>query len=607
MSTLSLPSNLSLRRLFPLLLWWPRVNRGSLKQDLIAGLTGAIVVLPQGVAFATIAGMPPEYGLYAGMVPAVIAALFGSSWHLVSGPTTAASIVLFSVLSAHAEPGSAAYVQLALTLTFMVGAIQLALGLARLGVLINFISHSVVIGFTAGAAILIATSQVKHFFGIAIERGSSFSATWGALFHRFQEIDPYVLLVSLSTLALGIAVRRFAPKLPYMIVAMLGGSLLAALLKTYGGGAAAGISTVGALPAALPPLSAPSFDLAVFKDLATAALAVSMLALTEAVSIARALAVRSGQELDGNQEFIGQGLSNLLGSFFSAYVATGSFNRSGLNYSAGARTPLASIMASGFLVAIVLLVAPLAAWLPNAAMAGVLFLVAWGLIDFHHIGQILHSGRAEVTILIATFAATLFLNLEAAIMLGILLSIGFYLSRTSRPQVVSRVPDPAQPRRKFSGDPSLPECPQLKIVRIDGSLFFGAVSFVQETLRRMRTAEPTQKHLAVVGTGINFVDLSGAEFLAREARSRRALGGDLWLIRIKPQVEEALDGGGYLEEIGRDHLFDSRGDAIAKVYQRLDPAVCRTCTRRVFLECQTPAGSTPARSGGTESRPETVN
>ncbi|MEJ2591312.1 MAG: SulP family inorganic anion transporter, partial [Candidatus Thiodiazotropha sp.] len=154
----------------PFLLWLPRVNRNSLRDDLMAALTGAIVVLPQGVAFATIAGMPPEYGLYAGMVPAIIAALFGSSWHLVSGPTTAASIVLFSSLSAMAEPGSAQYVQLALTLTLMVGAIQLFMGLARLGTLVNFISHSVVVGFTAGAAVLIAASQLKNFFGVALPR-----------------------------------------------------------------------------------------------------------------------------------------------------------------------------------------------------------------------------------------------------------------------------------------------------------------------------------------------------------------------------------------------------------------------------------------------------
>jgi SulP family sulfate permease len=575
----------SARRFLPFLLWWPLVGRATFRQDLVAGLTGAIVVLPQGVAFATIAGMPPEYGLYAGMVPAVIAALFGSSWHLVSGPTTAASIVLFSVLSSHAEPGGAAYVQNALTLTFMVGAIQLGLGLARLGVLINFISHSVVIGFTAGAAILIATGQVKHFFGIGIPRGSSFADTWGALFARAAEIDPYILGVAGFTLGLGVLAQRLSQRLPYMIVAMLGGSLLSVALKAFGGPGAESISTVGALPGTLPPLSAPQFSLGAFQELATAALAVSLLALTEAVSIARALAVRSGQRIDGNQELIGQGLSNLLGSFFSSYVATGSFNRSGLNYAAGAKTPLASILASLLLVAIVLLVAPLAAFLPNAAMAGVLFLVAWGLIDFHHIRQILRAGHEETIIFGATFLATLLLNLEMAILLGVFLSLGFYLSRTSRPRVLTRVPDPRGERRKFVSDPALPECPQLKIVRIDGSLFFGAVNHVQEQLRALEAARPGQKNLVIVASGINFVDLAGAEFLAQEARQRRAEGGDLWLIRAKPQVRETLESGGYLDTLGADHLFEGKSEALARIHEKLDREVCRRCDKRVFREC----------------------
>lgn len=579
----------SARRFLPFLLWWPMVGRATLKHDLIAGLTGAIVVLPQGVAFATIAGMPPEYGLYAGMLPAVIAALFGSSWHLVSGPTTAASIVLFSVLSPHAEPGSAAFVQNALTLTFMVGAIQLGLGLARLGALINFISHSVVIGFTAGAAILIATSQVKHFFGIDLPRGSSFADSWGAVIARAAEIDPYIFGVAGFTLGLGVLTQRLAKRLPYMIVAMLGGSLLSVALKAFGGPGAASISTVGALPGALPPLSSPQFTLGAFQDLATAALAVSLLALTEAVSIARALAVRSGQHIDGNQELVGQGLSNLFGSFFSSYVATGSFNRSGLNYAAGAKTPMASILASLLLVAIVLLVAPLAAYLPNAAMAGVLFLVAWGLIDFHHIRQILRAGHEETIIFGATFLATLLLNLEMAILLGVFLSLGFYLSRTSRPRVLSRVPDSRGERRKFVSDPALPECPQLKIVRIDGSLFFGAVSHVQEQLRALEAEQPGQKHLVIVASGINFIDLAGAEFLAQEARLRRAAGGDLWLIRVKPQVRETLENGGYLDYIGADHLFEGKSEAFAHIYARLDREVCRRCDKRIFRECAAPA------------------
>ncbi len=575
-----------LRSWLPFLRWWPRVNRDSLRDDLLAGLTGAVVVLPQGVAFATIAGMPPEYGLYAGMVPAIIAALFGSSWHLVSGPTTAASIVLYSILSLHAEPGSARYVELAFTLTFMVGLIQIALGAARLGALVNFISHSVVIGFTAGAAILIATNQVKNFFGLAIPRGSSFATTWGTLFSHLDRIDPYVTGVAVLTLFLGVAVRRWLPRWPYMIVAMLGGSLLGVAFQVSG---VEGISTVGALPASLPPLSMPDLSLENLRELINGAVAVTLLALTEAVSIARAMAVRSGQHLDGNQEFIGQGLSNLVGSFFSGYVATGSFNRSGLNYAAGAKTPLASVFSAVLLALIVLLVAPLAAWLPNAAMAGVLFLVAWGLIDFHHIRQIGRTSRAETAILLTTFVATLTIELEEAIVIGVILSLVIYLSRTSRPQVVRRVPNPQHPQRKFCRDPALPECPQLKLVRIDGSLFFGAVSAVRDQFHAFAQRSPSQCHLIVVASPINFVDVAGAEFLTTEARQRRAKGGGLYFIQMKRAVRDTLARGGYLDEIGTDHLFRSKGEAIATVFNRLDPEICRSCRLRVFLECgQTP-------------------
>mgnify|MGYP000930773767 FL=1 len=454
----------------PFLAWLPRVNRGTAKADAMAGLTGALVALPQGVAFATIAGMPPEYGLYAGMIPAVVAALFGSSWHLVSGPTTAASIVLFSVLSPHAEPGSAEYVSLALTLTFLVGLIQVGMGFAKLGTLVNFISHSVVTGFTAGAAILIATNQVKHFTGLAIPRGTSFSDTWSLALSHLAEIQPAVFAVGLATLLLGVAVKRWAPKWPYMIVAMLGGSAMAALLTAWKG---VELATVGALPDVLPPLSAPSLDGESIRAVASGVVAVTLLALTEAVSIARALAARSGQHVDGNQEFVGQGLSNLFGSFFSGYVATGSFNRSGVNYAAGAKTPIAAMLAGLFLLVLVLFVAPWAQYLPNAAMAGILFLVAWGLIDFDEIVHVLKTSHAETAILLATFAATLFLALEEAIIIGVLLSLAVYLSRTSRPNVRQRAPDPHSPKRKFTDVANAPECPQLRRIGHVGELEIG--------------------------------------------------------------------------------------------------------------------------------------
>ena len=573
-------------RLFPFLTWWHRVDRSTVRGDFLAGLTGAIVVLPQGVAFATIAGMPPEYGLYAGMIPAIVAALWGSSWHLVSGPTTAASIVLFSALSAFAEPATPEYVRLALTLTLMVGTIQLLMGFARLGSLVNFISHSVVIGFTAGAAILIAANQIKHFFGIDIPRGAGFHETLYHLALQAGDINLYVTAVGAITLVTGILVKRWFKRIPYMIVAMLVGSVVATVLIELFGAEGTGIRTVGALPASLPPLSAPDFSIDTIKQLAPAALAATLFALTEAVSISRALALRAGQHIDGNQEFIGQGLSNLAGSFFSGYVATGSFNRSGLNYEAGARTPLAAVFAGSLLMGIVVLVAPYAAYLPNAAMAGILFLVAWGLIDFHHVAKIVKASRSETVTLATTFFATLFLELEFAILLGVLLSLGMYLSRTSRPRIFSRVPDPEAPKRSFTTNPHLPECPQLKMVRIDGSLFFGAVNYVREMLMVYEKRNPEQAHLVIVAEGINFIDVAGAEFLAETAQKRRAAGGALYLIRVKDAVREVLERGGYLDEIGRENLFASKTQAIAAIYARLDRHVCTGCTRHIFNECR---------------------
>jgi SulP family sulfate permease len=572
------------RPLFPFLNWLPRVNRGTVKADAMAGLTGALVALPQGVAFATIAGMPPEYGLYAGMIPAVIAALFGSSWHLVSGPTTAASIVLFSVLSPHAEPGSAHYVTLALTLTFLVGIIQISMGLAKLGTLVNFISHSVVTGFTAGAAILIATNQVKHFTGLTIPRGMSFIDTWSLALTHMSDVMPGIFGVGLATLLLGIAVKRWLPKLPYMIVAMLGGSLLAAVLTAWKG---ITLPTVGALPAVLPPLSAPSFSADDIRAVASGVVAVTLLALTEAVSIARALAARSGQHVDGNQEFVGQGLSNLFGSFLSGYVATGSFNRSGVNYAAGAKTPIAAMLAGVFLLVLVLLVAPWARFLPNAAMAGILFLVAWGLIDFDEIFHVLKTSRAESAILLSTFGATLFLALEEAIILGVLLSLSLYLSRTSKPQIRVRAPDPNSSKHKFTDAANANECPQLRFIRIDGSLFFGATSHIRESLAEQDQRNPRQKHLAVVAHGINFIDLAGAHYLAEEAQRRREAGGGLYFIRIKDTVQEQMAESGALKVIGGINLFDSKTEAIEEIYKRLDHEVCRNCKTRIFRECGT--------------------
>ncbi len=577
--------------------WLHHSTRHTLKRDALAGLTNAIIVLPQGVAFATIAGLPPEYGLFTAIVPAIVAGLFGSSHHLISGPTTAISIVVFSTLSALAEPGSADYISLALTLTFMVGAIQLAFGLGRLGKLVNFVSHSVVVGFTCGAAILIATSQLKHLFGFSLPSGGSFLHTWVILFEHLPDMNPHVLIVGLTALFTAIVVNRFFPRWPDLLIAIVIGSVVSEFLDP----AANGIQLVGSLPRGLPPLSFPASPLPQIRELASGAMAISLLGLIEAVSIARAVALQSGQRINGNQEFAGQGLANLVGSFFSAYPSSGSFTRTGVNYRSGAITSLSAVFAGIWLIAVMNLVAPLAAHMPTAVMAGVILRVAYNLIDFQAIRGILRAGSSESTVLLVTFFSTLLIELEFAIFAGVFLSLALYLGRTANPKVVTRVPDPDSPHRAFISDSTIDECPQLKIIRIDGSLYFGSVDHVESVLHRLRLDHEDQRHLLIVGSGINFVDLAGAELMLHEARQRRRMKGHLFLFDIKEQVCGMFKRSGYIDVIGRDHVFRSKREAIHTIVNRFnDKAACERCEKKIFLECQNigePATEVKRRSG----------
>ena len=575
-----------LLRLFPFLRWWPLLNRATLRADAIAGLTGGMVLVPQGVAFATIAGMPPEYGLYAAMLPAIVAALWGSSWHLVSGPTTAISIVVFATMSPLAPAGSAEYVSLVLTLTLLVGVFQLLLGLLRMGTLVNFVSHTVVVGFTTGAAVLIAASQVRNFFGITITRGASVWQVLDAFVHQLGQINPYITLVAAVTVVSSVLVRRWLPKFPHMIAALLAGSLLAALLNHLFGSARTGIGSIGALSIGLPPLSHPDLSPETIRTLVPIAMAVALLALTEAVSISRAVALKSGQRIDGNQEFVGQGLSNLAGAFFSGYACSGSFNRSGLNFDAGARTPMAAILSAVFLLLIMLFLAPLATYLPLPAMAGILFVVAWGLVDRKQIAEIMHASRAETGVLLATFIATLTLDLEFAIYIGVLLSLILYLNRTSRPPLEDVKPADPQHILGFSTETGLPDCPQLKIVRLNGSIFFGAVNHLQEALQMIDERQPAHRHVLLVASGINFVDLAGAHLLGQEAKRRRAMGGALYLFNLKAEPLEMLKRSGAFDEIGADNFFWLGDDVFDTLYRRLNADICKHCTVRIFHPCK---------------------
>ncbi|MEP7330211.1 MAG: SulP family inorganic anion transporter, partial [Betaproteobacteria bacterium] len=312
-----------------------------------------------------------------------------------------------------------------------------------------------------------------------------------------------------------------------------------------------------------------------------------LIGLTEATSSARAVAIRSGQRIDGNQEFIGQGLANIVGAFTSSYPTSGSFNRTSANYDAGARTPLAAVASAGFLLGIVMIVAPLAQYLPFAAMAAILFFVAWGLVDIPAIRRVSASGRGELLTLLVTFIATITIRLEVAIFVGVLTSLLVYLHRTTRPRITRVAPDIQSSDRRFvETNEYSRRCPQLDILRVDGSLYFGAVDHVREELEVLRARNTGNRQTLLVGTGINFIDASGAELLEREEREARSRGHILYMCSLKPNVYAVLERSGLLTAIGPDRLFATKAEAIRAIYSRLDSEICATCTVRIFQECQ---------------------
>lgn len=581
-----------LHRIFPFLNWWPEVSKSTLRADLLAGLTGAIIVLPQGVAFAMIAGLPPIYGLYTAMVTPVIAALWGSSKHLISGPTTAISLVIFATVGQITgadgqtlEPGSDAFIQSALMITLLAGIFQLALGLGRMGTLINFVSHVVVVGFTAGAALLIMFNQLKHLLGLSVKSGKSLIQSMEIIIDNLAAVNFYALGVGMATFIFALLSKKFFPKIPNLLVGLVLGSLLAFVL----GGKSVGLLMVGEVHGALPRFIVPKIGIETFSALAQSAFAVAILGLIEAVAIARSIAAKSGQEIDGNQEFIGQGLSNIVGGFFSCYAGSGSFTRSGVNYEAGAKTPMAAIFAAVLLLIIVLFIAPLIAYIPTAGMAGVIVLVGFNLIDLHFAKIVAKASKRQFIVLIITFFATLFLELEYAVFIGVLFSLIFYLQRTSTPNVAVMSPDPDDHHRRFTylERKELKECPQVKILRIDGSIFFGSIAHISSEIKRLTDEEaPHVKHLLILAKGINFIDVAGSEWLVQEARRWKEKGGGLYFTGLKIIAQDTLIRGGFKSVIGEDHFYVTKEEAIPGIFAKLDKNICWACENRIFIECE---------------------
>ena len=577
-------------RLWP---WLSRVNGRTLRLDAQAGLLGMVLSLPQGIAFATLAGLPIEYGVYTSIVPCIVAALFGSSWHVTSGPTNAISLAMLAMLAPLAVVGSANYIALALAMTLLVGLIQLGVGLLRLGSIANFISPVALFGFTAGAALLIAMSALPDALGLQTGdvHGALSSASF-ALTHMAQTHWGSVLAAT-TTIVVSVLIKRWRSAWPHMLLSLVAATAVSLLLPSDQ------VTTVGSIPSPFPQLSWPAVPLRDLPELVGLALALSLVAMGQSVSIAKALADKSGQRVNTNREFVGQGLSNVVGAFFSCYVSCGSLNRSVPNFDAGAQTPLASVFSALLMLALVGAASTQLSYIPVAAIAGLLMLVAWSLFDVSRWRYLWRVSRRDFAIAGLTLLATVTLRLEYAIVLGALLSLMVYLYRTANPAMRHMGFDTHEQPRQFvvvgsvgavavNSKQTLPECPQLTLLRMEGDVYFGAVQSVSDRLQRLREQPLAAKHLLVMAKSMNYIDLAGVQLWRQELIARRATGGDLYFHRPRPEVLAMWQTTSFDKQLGNDHVFGNKQSAIARIVPLLDPRVCSQCTARIFKECPTP-------------------
>ncbi len=556
-----------------------------IRPDLVAGVTVAVLAIPQSIAYAAIAGLPPSYGLYSAVMASIAGALWGSSRYLASGPTNAVSILVLSILTPLAAIGTPEYLVAASALALMVGIFRISFGLAGLGMLVNFASRAVLLGFMAGAGVLIAVGQLKNLFRINIPLSPQLWRTLSDVIRNLDQIHVTSLVLGVVTILAILVIDGFTRRLPGALLALVGtGAVVAAL-----GVERLGVAVVGQIPRSLPHLTDLSLGLRVegvaTGPLLTGALAIAAFGLVEAVSIARDLARQSGEELDLNQELIGQGMANLAAGFFNGYAVSGSFTRSAVNYQSGARSQMSSVFCGLFILVGVLAFGPLAAYLPRASLAGLVILIAYRMIDWRSVRRIVRTSRADTGIMLSTFVATLVFPLEFAVLAGVILSLAIYIYQSSMPTVESVVPDDSF--HQFVVNPDAPVCPQLAVVKIEGSLFFGAATHVEDALLSNLEANPGQNVLLLRMHGVDRCDLSGIDVLEGVLRTYRSSGGDLYLTHVRPAVRDFMRLTGFEHMAGSDRFLEPDHAINFLFNEIIDSAICcYECEHRVFAECQ---------------------
>jgi len=552
---------MNFKQYLPILDWLPKYTGKWFKGDLSAGLTVGVMLIPQGMAYAMIAGLPPIYGLYASTVPLILYAIFGTSRQLAVGPVAMVSLLTAAGIGAVAEAGTETYIALAIALALFVGLIQFLLGAFRLGFLVNFLSHPVISGFTSAAALIIGLSQLKHLLGVNIERSHHIHEILINAAGQFGSINWITFAIGMGGIAIIMLVKRINRAIPGPLLAVLFG-----IFAVWGFGLTeAGVKIVGEVPQGLPSFGVPSFSMDTIETLIPIALAISLVSFMESIAVAKAIQSKHRDyKVDANQELVSLGLANIGGAFFNSYPTTGGFSRTAVNDQSGAKSGMASIISAVLIILTLLFLTPLFYYLPNAILASVIMVAVFGLIDIKEVVHLWHSNRTDLVMLLVTFIATLTLGIEQGIGVGVILSLAMVIYRTTRPHVaeLGRVPG-TDLYRNVNRFPEVEEREDMLIVRFDAQLYFANTNYFKDKLDELAAEKGDALKVIIINAeSINNMDSSAIHALKEMVEEYHNFGIDIFFSGVKGPVRDAMARANLMEAVGPKKFFMSVQDAV---------------------------------------------
>ncbi|MEZ4887514.1 MAG: solute carrier family 26 protein [Chitinophagales bacterium] len=550
-----------LKNYIPILQWLPNYDKKKMRADLIAGLTSGIMIVPQAMACALIAGLPPIYGLYASLIPLIVYAFFGTSMQLAVGPVAIVSMLVMAGVGKFAEPETELFIQLAIFTGLLAGLMQLAMGILRLGVLVNFLSHPVLSGFTSAAALIIGLTQFKYFLGIEIPRSNYIhEIVWNIGLH-IQETHLLTLSIGIGGIILIQLLKKIHPVFPSALV-----TIIISTLAVYGfGWSEMGVNTIGEIPKGLPHFSIPSFTFEHFNQLIPIAITIGLISFIESIAIAKTMESKhKNYKIDPNQELIALGLSKLMGSFFQAFPTTGSFSRTSINDKAGAQTNIAGLISVVFVALVLMFLTPLLYYMPKTILASIIMISVAGLIDLQEPKYLFRSDRSDLIMLVITFFATLIMGIGTGILMGILLSLGEVIYRSTKPHmtVLGQLPNTVY-YRNVKRYPEALKRKDMLIIRFDAELYFANVNHFKDTLETFINEKGN--HLKVIileASSIHALDSTGMHTLEEVIEECAQKGISFYFTGVIGPVRDAFYKGKLISTIGRENQFMRVHDAV---------------------------------------------